>query len=150
MDLCSLFYLLKSHTRGIYDVPRLGVESELQLLAYTMATARWNPRHICDLHHSSRQCRVLNPLSEARDRTHIFMDASRVCFCCTTTPCSLLLVTHCVLKYELMETGVSALSKTVNGLMCEKHSEQCLAYNKHHVIVSPYYFKMLPFYLYCL
>ena len=25
--------------------------------------------HICDLHHRSRQCQTLNPLSEARDRT---------------------------------------------------------------------------------
>uniref|UniRef100_A0A8D2ABT1 ABC-type glutathione-S-conjugate transporter n=1 Tax=Sus scrofa TaxID=9823 RepID=A0A8D2ABT1_PIG len=29
--------------------------------------------HVCDLHHSSRQHRILNPLSEARDRTcHLF------------------------------------------------------------------------------
>ena len=27
------------------DVPRLGVESELQLLAYTTATATWDPSH---------------------------------------------------------------------------------------------------------
>ena len=25
---------------------------------------------ICDLHHSSRQCQILNPLSKGRDRTH--------------------------------------------------------------------------------
>ena len=25
--------------------------------------------HICNFHHSSRQCRILNPLSKARDRT---------------------------------------------------------------------------------
>ena len=31
-----------------------------------------------DLHHSSRQRRVLNPRSEARDRTHVLMDTSRV------------------------------------------------------------------------
>ena len=29
--------------------------------------------------HSSRQCWILNPLSEARDRTHILMDTSGVC-----------------------------------------------------------------------
>ena len=28
--------------------------------------------------HSSRQCQILNPLSEARDQTHIVMDTSRV------------------------------------------------------------------------
>ena len=32
----------------------------------------------CDLHHSSRQCQVLNPLSEARDGTRILRDASWV------------------------------------------------------------------------
>ena len=51
------------------EVPRLGVESGLQLPAYTTATARQDPSHVCDLHHSSSQCQILNPLSEARDRT---------------------------------------------------------------------------------
>ena len=64
---------------GLYpqhmEVPRLGVESELQLLAYTTATAMRDPSHICDLHHGSQQRRVLNPLSQARDRTCILMDA---------------------------------------------------------------------------
>ena len=31
------------------------------------------------LHHTSRQRRILNPLSEARDPTHILMDTSRAC-----------------------------------------------------------------------
>ena len=34
-------------------VPRLGVQTELQLPAYTIATAIPDPSHICDLHHSS-------------------------------------------------------------------------------------------------
>ena len=33
---------------------------------------------ICDLHHSSWQCRTLNPLIEARDQTHILLDTSQV------------------------------------------------------------------------
>ena len=40
--------------------------------------------HICDLPHSSQQRKILNPLSEARDRTSIFMDANRIIFCCAT------------------------------------------------------------------
>ena len=32
------------------EVPRLGVELELQLLAYTTTKATWNLSHICDLH----------------------------------------------------------------------------------------------------
>ena len=27
----------------------------------------------------------LNPLSEARDHTHILIDTSQICFCCATT-----------------------------------------------------------------
>ena len=34
--------------------------------------------HVCDLHHSSRQRQILNPLSEARDQTRILMDTSQV------------------------------------------------------------------------
>jgi len=36
--------------------------------------------HICNLHHSSWQHWVLNPLSEARDRTCILMDTMQVCY----------------------------------------------------------------------
>ena len=35
------------------EVPELGVELELQLLAYAPATAMWDPHRICDLPHSS-------------------------------------------------------------------------------------------------
>ena len=42
------------------EVPRLGVELELQLSAYTTAAAMCDLSCICDLHHSSRQCRILN------------------------------------------------------------------------------------------
>ena len=60
------------------EVLRLGIESELQLLAYTTATATWDPSYIFDLHHSSWQCWILNPLNEAGDRTHILTDPSQV------------------------------------------------------------------------
>ena len=50
----------------------------LQLLAYTTAIATPDPSHVCDLQHSLKQCRILNPLMEARDQTHIFMDTSWV------------------------------------------------------------------------
>ena len=36
--------------------------------------------HVCNLHHSSRQFQILNPLSEARDWTCILMDTSQICF----------------------------------------------------------------------
>ena len=65
------------------EVPRLGVKSELQLLASTTATATRDPSHICDPHHSSRQQQIPNPLSEARDQTYNLMIPSRICFCCS-------------------------------------------------------------------
>ena len=51
------------------EVPRIGVQCELRLPAYTTATATQDPRHVCNLYHSSQQRWVLNPLSKARDRT---------------------------------------------------------------------------------
>ena len=38
----------------------------------------WDPNHICDLYHILWQHRILNPLSEARDRTLILMDTSQI------------------------------------------------------------------------
>ena len=61
------------------EVPRLRVKLELQLPAYTRATTTRDPNHICDLHHSSHQCQIVNPLSEARDWTHVLMDSSQIC-----------------------------------------------------------------------
>jgi len=59
------------------EVPRLGVESELQLPSYAIAKAMLDLTQVCHLHCSSRQCYVLNPLTGARDRTHILMDTSQ-------------------------------------------------------------------------
>ena len=65
--LIYLFIYFFRAAPAAYEVPKLGAESELQLLAYTTATATPGPSHVCDLHHSSQQCWILNPLSEARD-----------------------------------------------------------------------------------
>ena len=59
-------------------VPRLRVKSELQLLAYTTATAKQDLSHVCHVHHSSQQWQILNPLSKARDQTHVLIDTSQV------------------------------------------------------------------------
>ena len=73
---CCYFLFMATH--AVYEVPRIGVKSKLQLPAYTTVTATQDPSHISDLHHSSRQHRILNPLSEARDPTWIIMDTGWV------------------------------------------------------------------------
>ena len=62
------------------EIPSLGVQLDLQLLAYFTVTATWDPSHICELHHSSWQCQILNPLSKARDQTCNLMVPSHICF----------------------------------------------------------------------
>jgi len=59
------------------EVLRKGVELELQLLAYAIATAIPDPSCICSLHCSSQQHQILNPLSRASGQTHILMDNSQ-------------------------------------------------------------------------
>ena len=56
------------------EVPTLGVESELQLQAYTTAIAAQDLSHMCNLHLSLWQLWTLDLLIEARDQTHIILD----------------------------------------------------------------------------
>ena len=51
-------------------------------IATSLPTA--DPSRICDLHHSSQQRQILNPLSEARDRACNLMVPSQIHFHCTT------------------------------------------------------------------
>ena len=60
------------------EVPRLGVELEVQLPAYTTATATPYQSRICDLQHSSQERWILKTLSEAKDRTHNLTVPSRI------------------------------------------------------------------------
>ena len=77
-DICDqffFFFLLGPHLWHT-KVPRLEVTLELQLPAYT--TARPDPSCVCKLYHNSLQRRIFNPLSDARDRTRVLVDASWV------------------------------------------------------------------------
>ena len=67
------------------EIPRLGVQSELQLLAYATATAKQDP----------------NPLSEARDQTHDLMMPSGICFSCAImgTPFILYVLFICIFLF---------------------------------------------------
>ena len=73
------FVFLGLHLQHM-EGPRLEVESELQLPACTATTATPDPRCVCDPHHSSRQCWILNPLSKAKGRARVLVDASQVHF----------------------------------------------------------------------
>ena len=63
----------------------LGIQSELKLPAHTTASATPDPSHVCNEHCSSQHHWIFNPLSEAMDQTHIFMDTSRVRYSWATT-----------------------------------------------------------------
>ena len=63
---CCCFVFLGPHPWHM-EVPRLGIKSELQLPACTTATAMQDPSCVCNLHHSSWQHQILNPLNEARN-----------------------------------------------------------------------------------
>ena len=75
LSINFFFFLLGPHPRHM-DVPSLGVQSELELSA--TATAMSDPSQICDLHHSSWQHEILNPLSKVRDRTYNLMVPSQI------------------------------------------------------------------------
>ena len=63
-DWFSSFFLVFLGPRPWHmEVARLGVESELQLLAYVIATATPDLSHLCNPHHSSQQCQILNLLN---------------------------------------------------------------------------------------
>ena len=92
------------------EISRLGVQLELLLLAWATATATPDPSHISELHHSSQQFQIFNPLSKARDQTCVLMDASKICFhwAMTGTP----LISHFVLKI-ILEIPNSKLEHTI-------------------------------------
>ena len=66
---CFLSFCLLGPLPRHVEVPGLGVPSELWPPASTTATAAQDPSCVCGPQHSSRQCCILNPLSEGGDRT---------------------------------------------------------------------------------
>ena len=80
-----LFYVLlfEPHSQHM-EVPRLGVEWELQLPTYATATAARDPNCVFELHHISGQQGIPDPPSKGRDWIHILMDTSQTRFCCAT------------------------------------------------------------------
>ena len=81
-----IFFFLGLNSRHL-EVPRVGVELELQLPVYATATAAYDLSLICDLHHNSQQGQILIHwrMFEARHQTLIPMTISQVHFCWVTT-----------------------------------------------------------------
>ena len=60
------------------EVSRLEIQLEPLLPTCTTATATIYLSCACDLHYSSRQHQILNPLSRTRDQTRIHIDTGWV------------------------------------------------------------------------
>ena len=73
------FWFLRPPMRHM-EIPRVGVDLELYLHAYTTATEKMEPSHSWDPHCSSQQHCILNPLSMVRDWTCVLIDISWVCY----------------------------------------------------------------------
>ena len=65
-------FFLRPHPLHM-EIPRLGIKSELQLLAYATATATRHLSYVCDLHHSSQQRQIFD-----QGLNRILMDPSQV------------------------------------------------------------------------
>ena len=69
------FFLLFRATPVAYGIS--WARGQIKVATFSLATH--DPSCFCNLCHSSQQCQILNPLSEARDWTHILTDTSWVC-----------------------------------------------------------------------
>ena len=77
--ILSYLFLFSFYSRTwAYGSSQAGIELELQLLVYATAMATLDLSHIYHLCCSLWQCRILNSLREARDRTHILVETSQV------------------------------------------------------------------------
>ena len=75
--LIYYFFSFYGCTHSIWKIPGQGSNWSWSCQPI-IATATPDPSHVCDLHHSSYQCRILNPPSKVRDQTRVLMDTSRI------------------------------------------------------------------------
>ena len=108
------------------EFPRLGAELELQLLAYATATATAVQDSSCffNLQHSSWQCWIPNPPSEARNQTWILMDPSQAC---TDEPWQELQEGHyLMIKGSIQEEAITLINIYAPNIEASKYTEQIL------------------------
>ena len=84
--VCFLFLSFRA-APATYIGSQARAQIGAKLQADTTATATPDLSHICDLHHSSQQRQILNPLSKARDQTCNFMLPSRILRSHDQNPC---------------------------------------------------------------
>ena len=113
----NFFFFLGLHPQHM-EVPRPGVQSELQPWGHTTATATCDPSCVCNLHHSSGQRRILNPLSKARDRTSNLMVPNWIHFHCATPR---ELQDEIFLKSHLTKERAYQFLRETNGELTKNH-----------------------------
>ena len=64
----------------------------------------WDLSWVCNLHHSSQKCWILNPLSEAMDHSWILMDASQIRFHWASKGTPVIVLSEGDVKTLLMKT----------------------------------------------
>ena len=72
------FFVFSGPHPQLMEIPRLQVKLELQAASLHHSHSNMGSETCCDLHHSSRQQWILNPLSKARDPTQVLTDTSQL------------------------------------------------------------------------
>ena len=114
------YYCLLRTTPMVYE----GTQARAWIGAVA-ATAAPDPSHICDLHHNSWQCWILNTMSEARDWTCILMDTSQIRFHWTIMGTHILLLLFLI----FMAAAVTYESSQARGLIGAAATCLCHSHN---------------------
>ena len=78
MEYIYIFFCLFRAEPAAYGCSQVRGRIRAVASGLATATAVQDLSHICNPHHRSQQCWILNSLSEARDQTRILMDTSKV------------------------------------------------------------------------
>ena len=115
------------------EIPRLEDKSELLLLAYTRITATPGLSRICELHHSSLQCWILNPLNKARDWACNLTVPSWICFYCATTGTPIIITYYTIYTIRIL-INLHCIYIYSTLLMLLSYKYYCLLLYKYHII----------------
>ena len=108
-----LFIAFQGCTCSTWKFPGQGGQIRATALATATATATQDPSHVCNLHHSLWQHQTPNPLSEARNQTHILMDTSRIRFHCATTGTQCIFLALEIYLLEALRLDIQFFKKVI-------------------------------------